>query len=838
VSAEGGLLDDDRLLEGESGAVGGKAWQLARLRRFGVPVPEFLVIPAVFSRQRQAGVPAELLAALEAAIERRGWQGLALAVRSSAVGEDGSKASFAGIYRSCLNVLGGEQLAAAIAAVWASLDTPTAAAYRQKLGMPEAPAMAVIVMPMVAAQASGIAFTCDPLNGRFDRLVVHAQWGLGESLVAGQAAGDEYIFVENAASEWHLLERRAGSKKTISVALAAGGTASLAVSPERAAAFVLATGEAEQLANLLYDAAIALDFVSPFYDLEWAWDGQRFWVTQARPVTARPYRSYEALRGQPVIWTRGNTCEVMPEPLSPCDWAFSRWGVNSLLEQGWKLCGYPLLPGVQRAGLFHGRLYLEASILQWEAWDAIGLPPGQFNALMGGHQPAIAVPPISWRQRLLRLGRMLRYLVLAPGQRRRGMAAVARVHAAARQAQQAALPTDAAGLHRLLRQQALAAGAEVEMHFLQGSGGSTLSLLVPMLDQAFPGEGQALLAALLAGGEPSVTAQQGYALLALAGLAKSPECYGKPEKSPKFQKAFAEFLEKYGHRGHYETYYRSPRLREQPALLLAQIAALADVDEGALRQRQQAARQQAWAKVATRLPFWRRLLLRQMLKAANQECNQREAARSAIVASLDAARRTILAAAQLGVEQGALRQVADCFLGMPSEAFRALAGDLPPAGMLARVREREAIFQAWEKEEAPEYLLVDAVGSPQAPARPAAREAGEGTVWRGVATGTGVARGRVRVLRHPAEGKALLPGEILVAPSTDPGWTPLFLQAAGLVVETGGYMSHGAIVAREFALPAVVNLPGIMEVLRDGDQIEVDGMRGEVRLIGAARHAV
>jgi pyruvate,water dikinase len=158
--------------------------------------------------------------------------------------------------------------------------------------------------------------------------------------------------------------------------------------------------------------------------------------------------------------------------------------------------------------------------------------------------------------------------------------------------------------------------------------------------------------------------------------------------------------------------------------------------------------------------------------------------------------------------------------------------------MLARVREREAIFQAWEKEEAPEYLLVDAVGSPQAPARPAAREGGEGSVWRGVATGTGVARGRVRVLRHPAEGKALLPGEILVAPSTDPGWTPLFLQAAGLVVETGGYMSHGAIVAREFALPAVVNLPGIMEVLRDGDQIEVDGMRGEVRLIGAARHAV
>ncbi len=107
------------------------------------------------------------------------------------------------------------------------------------------------------------------------------------------------------------------------------------------------------------------------------------------------------------------------------------------------------------------------------------------------------------------------------------------------------------------------------------------------------------------------------------------------------------------------------------------------------------------------------------------------------------------------------------------------------------------------------------------------KESADG-VWRGVATGTGVARGKVRRLRHPAEGLALQAGEILVAPSTDPGWTPLFLKAAGLVVETGGYMSHGAIVAREFALPAVVNLPGILDALRDGDEIVVDGLRGEV----------
>ena len=106
------------------------------------------------------------------------------------------------------------------------------------------------------------------------------------------------------------------------------------------------------------------------------------------------------------------------------------------------------------------------------------------------------------------------------------------------------------------------------------------------------------------------------------------------------------------------------------------------------------------------------------------------------------------------------------------------------------------------------------------------------TIRHMVATGAGVARGRVRRIRHPAEGVALQAGEILLAPATDPGWTPLFLKAGGLVVETGGYLSHAAIVAREFALPAVVNLPGIMEVLQDGEWVEVDGGRGVVRRVG------
>jgi pyruvate,water dikinase len=100
-----------------------------------------------------------------------------------------------------------------------------------------------------------------------------------------------------------------------------------------------------------------------------------------------------------------------------------------------------------------------------------------------------------------------------------------------------------------------------------------------------------------------------------------------------------------------------------------------------------------------------------------------------------------------------------------------------------------------------------------------------------VAVGAGVARGIARVIHHPLDGRRLQKGDILVAPSTDPAWTPLFLKAAGLVMETGGYLSHGAIVAREFAIPAVVNLPGVLARVRDGDLLEVDGRCGQVRIL-------
>src|SRR5690242_2360609 len=215
------ILDWQGVLAADPATVGEKAWHLARLKQLGLPVPEGLVILVGWrTLQDDEAMAPELLAALQEALAARGWLNQQLAVRSSAAGEDSATASFAGIYRTCLNVCGIEQVQFAVREMWASLSSPTAIAYRQRLGQGASmPGMAVIVMPLLPAIASGIAFTCDPITGRDDRLVIHAQWGLGESLVGGQATGDEYAFGEDLLDDhWVLLDEQIGSKATKAVA--------------------------------------------------------------------------------------------------------------------------------------------------------------------------------------------------------------------------------------------------------------------------------------------------------------------------------------------------------------------------------------------------------------------------------------------------------------------------------------------------------------------------------------------------------------------------------------------------------------------------------------------
>ncbi|QQE08752.1 pyruvate, water dikinase [Cupriavidus sp. ISTL7] len=848
-------------------AAGGKGWQLALMARLGVPVPDGFVIHADASRGRRAGgpVPQALRDALARELAVRGWERTPLAIRSSAPQEDSAQASFAGIHLSRLNVTGVDAVAEAVQAAWDSVWEPAAIAYRQRLGLDgEAPAMAVVVMPLLPAVAAGIAFTCDPLSGRDDQMLIHAHWGLGEALVGGQADGDEYRLQSNESTDGddalRVIARRLGGKQRMTQLLSGGGTTVIDTPAQRAAEAVLSDAQAIALGELARDAAGALDFANPRYDIEWVWDGERFWIVQARPVTARARHTYPALREQPRYWSRGNTREIMPDPLYALDWHGCRTMANRMLTLGFALSGYPILPGTEHAALFDGRLYLDVSLMQWECYDALGVRPDAVNRLLGGTQPEIVVPPPGPRDRLARGLRMLRYLARSPGQRRLGEAALARAAEQARQWREQALPDEPAALAGLLREQFRTVAQADPLFFLQGSAGGTLAGLVDLVDKYCPGEGYAVTAALMAGGEPSVTAQQGYALIALAETAaadaealawlRSPQRIGAqwaqqlPADSP-FRRAFAEFLDRYGHRATAESYVRQPRWREAPDYLLDTVLGMIGSDADAVRQRQRDAARQAWQRLRTAIPPLARPamlpLLRRMVRVATRECNQREAARSALMRYLEAVRRTALALGTRlahGGEHAGWKRPDDVFHLTAFELLAAAEGRLPLQHAAQRAARRADTLARQARQTEPAVIVeqpgaLPAVFSSAEPSAASVADAAAGR-WAGTPVGAGQARGPACVARSPQQATAMANGDILVAPSTDPAWTPLFLRAGGLVMETGGYLSHGAIVAREFGIPAVVNLPGILSQLADGDMLAVDGNRGTVQRVAAS----
>lgn len=796
---------------------GGKGAQLGRLARYGLPVPDGFIV----STTALAGDEDRTLAAVAAELRRRSWEATPLAVRSSAPMEDSCHASFAGIHHSELNVVGLDAVAAALKLVRASRWTPQAVAYRERLEIPDT-GMAAVIMPMLPALAAGVAFSCDPASGRDDQVVINAVPGLADALVSGRMNGEEIVLAADPISEDFAVIRRAGTPAGLD---------------DKAAV---------QLAELVRETAFTLDYGAPWYDIEWVWDGTRFHLVQARPVTARRWHTYPVLAGQAAIWTNGNTRDVLPHVMHAGDWVTSRRWVNLLIEQGWRLAGYPLLPGAQRAALFAGRLYLNAAFIQWECYDAMGIAPAATNRLLGGHHPEIAVPPAGLRQRVARAGRMLRYLIKSGRQRRLGRRQVIEAHAAcaAWRAEDLA-ELDGAELGQRLFALGLHCRRQSALLFLQGSSGGTLSLLLDLVERHLPGESHALAAALMAGGEPSVTARQGYELLALAALAAgeptaaallrsgASDWQSLPEDST-FRHQFATFIERYGHRGIYESYLRSPRWREAPSYLLQQIAGLMGGDPTALHIRQDETRQAARARLASHLPFWARHWAAALARTATAECNDREAARSAFTAYVEAARRLLLEIGRRLTASGGLAAAEDAFHLVPPEITAALAGQLGGAALRHRVADRQSLFAEWEANPAPDVIHEGAAAPLAAPAATGPASGAANGVWCGTAVGAGLAVGPARIVHRPEDSARLAAGEILVALSTDPAWTPLFLKAGGLVMETGGYLSHGAIVAREFGIPAVVDLPGILAAVASGEALEVDGGRGTVRHVSDA----
>ncbi|MHB8919365.1 MAG: PEP/pyruvate-binding domain-containing protein, partial [Desulfocucumaceae bacterium] len=365
------FLSWDEAFQAGMETAGGKGWNLGRLSTYGFPVPPGGVLTAAAygefiednglrseleeiskevtidnlgekeSEQRldslrekitNGTIPTALRNEIIDVLENTGLIQNPMAVRSSASSEDSSRASFAGIYESFLNVRGPENILAAIKGCYASLWTPRAVSYRRKMNIADNEVVpAVIIMEMVEAKAAGIGFTCDPRTGREDMLTISANYGLGESVVGGLVDPDEYS-LHSLSVMPRINKKKTGRKEGIAIPVENGGTLFLKAGDSgygspgygRQADQVLSDGDIVKLGRLMLRVFDSLGKGHEHQDIEWVFNGNEFFLVQARPVTALPRYTYPALKGQPDIWSNANFRDAFPMVQSTLFWGITR----------------------------------------------------------------------------------------------------------------------------------------------------------------------------------------------------------------------------------------------------------------------------------------------------------------------------------------------------------------------------------------------------------------------------------------------------------------------------------------------------------------------------------
>lgn len=880
------LMSWDEAFHSGPDAAGGKGWNLARLARYGFRVPPGKVLTArayatflrhndlldpidrasrsisstksagieacdLFAELRErivhGAIPPPLENELAADLQDPDLNEKALAVRSSAIAEDSDQASFAGIHSSYLHVRGTDNVLQAVKECYASLWTPQAVAYRRKMNIPPLQArMAVIIMEMVAARAAGVGFTCDPQTGHRDVLVINANFGLGESVVSGAVDPDTYYLNADVWQPWpQVTAKKIGRKQGMTRPGKTGGT-ELVPQEGDPARQVLTEGQLTRLGLLLQRLFEALGEGWQHQDAEWVFDGRDFMLVQARPVTALPRRTFPALENQPDIWSNGNYRDAVPMVLSPLFRRFMEATINAILTSSFEETGYRLPVGLQFSRFFQGRLYCNLSALQWAYFDSTGALPRDMNIFWGGHQPEIELEdprPFHGVTGLKRIWRGLRTFATIVAFHKKAP----RIHDRVLQEVERVTTRDFADLgdEDLLDVFAELGGIvrdySREFSFLSATGSMPVVALIKKLGRYFPDRALAVVNGLMIGGEAAITsADHGYRLVELAGIARKDQDAVRfftapsfapiswqdrlPDGSP-FKRAFRDFLDAYGHRAIYELDIINPRWNEDPTYLLEIIkSTLNTADLQTFRAGQREKWRQAWQQIEKKVPARSHAGIRKLVKRAQSGAAIREQTKSVLARVAQVYR---MLAQELGWRlqtRGLLRERADIYFCTWPELVAVLSGEWDGRGIQELITARKMARHEMEALAPPDVIFGD---KPQSACQ-AAPTAGKHLT--GVAVAAGKASGTARVINHPGEGRKLKPGEILVAPSTDPGWTPLFLQAGALIMETGGFLSHGAIVAREYGIPAVVNVPGVLHIVQDGRKVTVDGDEGRIFL--------
>jgi pyruvate,water dikinase len=364
-------------------------------------------------------------------------------------------------------------------------------------------------------------------------------------------------------------------------------------------------------------------------------------------------------------------------------------------------------------------------------------------------------------------------------------------------------------------------------------------IAIKMLQPEFGEEAIGIVNALASGQGDLPSAAQGYQLLELAELARQDDdaraffsksqfdgkqWQSMPDHSP-FKQAFRCYLDQYGYRATYEVDFSKPRWSEDPSYLLINIAKSIDTaDSAGHKHRQQQAYESAEKQLKQKVGYVKRKWVVGLIKQAIKGAETREKAKAYTVKLAQLSRLIFLEAGRRLWQKGLVNDIEDVFYCARAEVYAVLIGYWEGGVLPLIVVERKQSMEALSAENAPDVIVNGENVFAQAPSSKG------GNQYRGIGVSAGVVEGRAEIIYNPEQGERLTPGDIMVAPSTDPAWTPLFIHAGGIVLETGGYTSHGSIVAREYGIPAVVNVPGVLQLIKNGQSVVVNANNGTITL--------
>ncbi|MBD2024945.1 glycerol-3-phosphate acyltransferase [Leptolyngbya sp. FACHB-711] len=749
--------------------VGQKAATLAQLHRWGYPIPIGWVLPA-------GDDSAPLINSIEPSPEQP------VIVRSSAIGEDTATASAAGQYESIANVTSRAALEQAILRCQASYSLPGAVQYRSDREIAES-GMAIIVQQQIRGVFSGVAFSRDPVARQGDAIVIEALPGGADQIVSGQVTPEQYRVwlgdgespIGKSPQSWQL--------------------------PEEVKLNM--TGEGDVPPRLIQQVAyLARHLEARFHgipqDIEWTFDGQQLWLLQARPITTLI-----------PLWTRKIAAEVIPGFIRPLTWSINQpltcgvWGEIFTIVLGNRAKG---LDFTETATLHNSAAYFNASLLG-EIFLRMGLPPESLEFLTRGAK--FSKPPIaSTLQNLPGLGRLAKREFQLEQDFQRDWQ---------QQFQPGLTALDQQSVNELSPEALLDRIDRILNLLRRATYYSIFAPLSAALRQAIFKVDPAALDNRLTPETASLRSLQSLADRTRPLLTTLPTdsetLFAHLSTLPEGQPILAEFerlLNEYGYLSEVGTDIAVPTWREDPHPVRELLAALV---------------QQPFANFSTQPSKPATGKLRKVQPRIDLKGRVTEVY-SKLLAEL---RWSFVALEQQWLPQKWLEQPGDIFF-LTFEEIRRSIQDAPFTAQLPRqIADRKAQLERDRQLTPP--LLVYGNDQPLPQFQPTWGDRTTAQTLQGIGASAGRAEGTVLVLQDWRNLPPIDRSTILVVPYTDSGWAPLLARAGGLIAETGGQLSHGAIVAREYGIPAVMNVSHATQRFQNGQQVRVDGQQGTVEIL-------